>query len=928
MGEDKTKSLDLLDELLVPVGALEALGTAQVPRDHWIGKRLGEFHVTELIGAGGMSAVYRAQRVDGQFEQTVAIKFLHMHVDSPGAQQRLLLERQILANLSHPNIAHLIDGGVSSDGAPYLVMELIDGLPIDQHALRYRLDISQRLDLFAQVLGALDHAHANAVIHRDIKPSNILVSRDGVVKLLDFGIAKILAPDADQTERLLTVRYASPEQLRGDRVSTASDIYLAGIVLYELLTGCHPFAAPNATQSQVITAIENSTPQAPSKAAQAAMGRRSSGRLRGDLDTIILKCLKHDPAQRYASSRELLDDINAWRQSRPISARGGNLRYVMGRFVARHRMAAAVAGVSVAMLVGLAAFAIIRVNQERQTAITRAESAERIQSLTQQIFKMASPYGSESTADKQELLAAWESEVNENLAAEPATQAQLLYLLGTARSQLGDLDGADRVLRQAMEIADKDAKVHIEIRMALADIAMDRSQEAEAELLLGQAAGNWPPETIAAWELQTGSLKVATSRLSEALAHFEQAVAIYESLVASGKAPEKELVLALTQLARANVIAGKAKPALSLVNRVFIDGQAPPLQGLELADALDVYGRVLDMNRQCALARDTLMQSLALRQDRLTPNHPQIAESLAALGLTHRHLGNYAQSLAFHEQADQIFASAGMELSSLNLANRMNWASTYDDMGKIEESVQIMEALREAYTGTDFSNYCKVLNNLGNTYVQFGRISKAEVILMEARRCKLDVFGPDASTTGNTLMSLADVRMQLGRTDEVESLIAEGHRIRADQFGVDSFRLAYPYDLQGEYLSQTGQHEKALWALNKSLQLRLDHGEEGSLHFSQTMLRRAHAFVRMGNGPAALADFDQAVGMLTESFPYHPVTLQARFDRMTVYFNMNRPLPDDPEALQATVREHVPYRTDLIDALRGADFTSNLIESA
>ncbi|MBV9493540.1 MAG: serine/threonine protein kinase, partial [Acidobacteria bacterium] len=304
----------------------EATALAEGLERRWIGRRVGAWRITRILGRGGMGAVYEVARDDGAFEQRAAMKIVRAGIDDDLGRRRFLEERQILARLNHPNIARLLDGGQSDDGIPFLVMEAVDGLPITEHCDRAPLSIEARLRLFVTVCRAVQFAHTQLIVHRDLKPSNILVTADGTVKLLDFGIARLLAVDAlDATaasELALTPDYASPEQLRGEVTTTVSDVYSLGAVLFELLTG----KKANAFRAH-----------APSEVAPPRRARR----LRGDLDAIVLMALQQEPSKRYASAEQLAQDIERHLDGLPVSARADSWRYRAGKFIARNRIAVA-----------------------------------------------------------------------------------------------------------------------------------------------------------------------------------------------------------------------------------------------------------------------------------------------------------------------------------------------------------------------------------------------------------------------------------------------------------------------------------------------------------------------------------------------------------------------------------------------------------
>lgn len=313
--------------------------------------RFGAYQCVELIGVGGMGAVYRAQRADGQFEQSVAIKVLRGALRTEWYRERFLEERRILARLNHPNIAQLLDGGMTSDGEPFLVMELAEGDAIDIYCDRHKLSIRKRLELFDQILAAIDYAHKQLIVHRDLKPSNVMVGREGVVKLLDFGTSKLIEEDATATSmRALTPRYASPEQLRGEAAGVGSDVYSAGVLLFELLSGASPFG----DSESVLLSLERASGRAEaaspeSRASAEAAALRSTTlpqlrkELRGDLGAILAKALGYEGAARYGSTEALREDLQRYRQGLPVEAKAATLGYRAARFLQRNRWGVAAA---------------------------------------------------------------------------------------------------------------------------------------------------------------------------------------------------------------------------------------------------------------------------------------------------------------------------------------------------------------------------------------------------------------------------------------------------------------------------------------------------------------------------------------------------------------------------------------------------------
>jgi tetratricopeptide (TPR) repeat protein len=317
--------------------ASEFLNEAEPERaDPAIGARIGPYRVAEVIGRGGMGAVYRGVRDDDEFQQEVAIKLIRRGMESDFVRSRFLYERQILAFLNHPYIARLLDGGATEDGWPYLIMEYVEGCRIDEYCQRHKLDIPSRLHLFQKVAEAVSHAHRNLIVHRDLKPSNILITREGTPKLLDFGIAKLLLPEDPKlntaqtapVHRALTPEYASPEQVKGAMVTTAGDVYALGLLLFELLTGSKAHRFATNTPGEIQRVVCEVDPPRPSSLNAA---------LAGDLDNIVMKALEKDPARRYASVDQLSEDLDRYREGRPVRARGHTLLYLTGKFIQRRR---------------------------------------------------------------------------------------------------------------------------------------------------------------------------------------------------------------------------------------------------------------------------------------------------------------------------------------------------------------------------------------------------------------------------------------------------------------------------------------------------------------------------------------------------------------------------------------------------------------
>jgi serine/threonine-protein kinase len=428
------------------------------------GTQVGRYRLLEEIGVGGMSVVYRAERADGAFEQTVAVKLLQRRLCTDDVQTRVRAERQVLASLDHPNIARLIDGGVTEGDRPYLAMEYVDGVPLTEYADTHDLDVDARLDLLMQVVDAVQAAHRRLVVHRDLKPSNVLVTETEdrpQVKLLDFGIAKLLGdtlpvtrPQTQTGHHFLTPAYAAPEQVTGGDVTTATDVYQLGVLAYELLVGTRPFNLSDRSLAEIERVICEKSPEQPSRQAAA-----EAGQLRGDLDTMILKALRKEPERRYQSVEALGNDLRRYRSGKPITARAATLGYRVRKFVDRHRggvAASAAVAIILAMSVGLLLHQKAATERQRARAQTEAETAQQVSDFMVNLFEASSPYEAPDTVTARTLLRRGQQRIGD-LEVQPAVRARLLGAMGEAHSELGNYDRADSLLQRALALYRGDA---------------------------------------------------------------------------------------------------------------------------------------------------------------------------------------------------------------------------------------------------------------------------------------------------------------------------------------------------------------------------------------------------------------------------------------------------------------------------------------
>jgi tetratricopeptide (TPR) repeat protein len=517
----------------------------------------GSYRAAKLLGRGGMSSVYLAHRADGQFEQTVALKIMAGYLSGPEFQRRFEIERQLLATLNHNNITRLLDGGMSSAGDPFLITEYVDGQPIDRWCDDRKLDVRARLKIFLQVSDAVDYAHRNLIVHRDLKPANILVNPAGLVKLLDFGTASLVASDATAGHvtmtrtRMLTPRYASPEQLRGERVNIATDVFSLGVVLYELLCGAWPFGNPESVLSELNRATGTVHADSPSTlVTEDSAEHRSTQReqlcrtLKGDLSAIVLKALEQDSGCRYESVRQFAADISSFLEGRPVLARPQTAFYRAGKFIRRNWLPVAAAAVFVLGLSGATFVAF------RQARIAQARYTDLRSLTTTLLFELKDAINDvPGSTPAQKILVTRVVGSLDTLARQSAHDPKLQLDLAEGYRQLGELQGSPYVQTLG------DAKG------ALVNLAKARSL-AEQQLT-ADPTGLASLRAVALIEQTTGEVYFGIGQSKDAISHLGAAADLAEKLMASTNAIPELLEAAITHQVLGDVYGQPGTASLS-----------------------------------------------------------------------------------------------------------------------------------------------------------------------------------------------------------------------------------------------------------------------------------------------------------------------------------------------------------------------------
>ncbi len=735
---------------------------APIPPEH---RRIGPWRILRLLGRGGMGQVYLAERDDDQYREQVALKVVRSDYHADLLDERFRAERQILARLRHPNIATLLDGGVTDDGRPYLVMQYESGLPITAYCDEHTLPVRDRLTLFATVCDAVHFAHTNLVVHRDLKPSNILVDDDGRPRLLDFGIAKILEGGLDVTRpvtgdmRLFSPDHAAPEQVRGEPVTTATDVYALGILLYELLAGRRPFRSgdtgplelhrqvceePPTRPSDNVSSLARNTPGEAAATGPAALRGTRPGllvqTLKGDLDQIVLKALRKEPHRRYASAGQFADDVRRYLAGLPVDAQPDAVGYRVRKFVGRHRLGVATAAAVALLTVGFAgtmAAASTRLAREQVRTQEALDRAETVSEYLIGLFDAANPEEDPSGLSAPELLARG-VERAEQLADQPAVQAQMLHSIGRAYSSLARYDEARPLLERGLALrrqvyGDRHGDVGRSLT-ALAWLYLQQDGDfRSAEPLLQEALDIYgDPSTP---DLERSNLAAGLSNLGAVLYQRQD----YEGA-------ERAFLDALAALASIEGVDG-----LQL---------GPPTGNLALA--LSRQGRYAEAE---AAARDALELNREARGD----EHPYVAVALNILAETLLEQGRYDEARPIYDDVlsrrralygdDHPAVAAALN----NLGQLLNRQERWEEaIPYAQEAVDIQRRTQ----GETHPLLGMGLKNLGRLYLYQGRYGEAEPYLLEALAINVASLGPDHAQSALVRSSLVQIYEGLGRDDD------------------------------------------------------------------------------------------------------------------------------------------------------------------
>ena len=819
---------DLLAGLASDLG--ETLDTDQA------GRTIDRYRLVEVLGRGGMGVVYLAERADEHFEKSVALKLIPRGLETPEKERRFLIERQILARLEHPGIARLLDGGVTDEGFPYLVMEYVDGEPIDEYCRNRGLSVRDRLELMRQVCTAAQYAHQNLVVHRDLKPSNILVTAERQAKLLDFGVGKILEEaegDPATAFQPLTPEYASPEQIQNRAVSTATDVYSLGVLLYRLLTGTTPHRlrgsgsdsnGPMEDRAQTLT-------KPPSRVIEAGAGgenleapplspQKLQKRLEGDLDTIALKALRKEPERRYASVIEMSDDIERHLEGRPIHARRSTWRYRAGKFVVRHRLSVAAAAL-ISLLLGAGVVTIAwqgRVAaRERDRAQLQAQRAERVADLLSSLFEAANPRqeaGEQVTA--RDLLDQGEARIRTELTDEPFLRAQLLEVMSRAYTGIGDFDkAADLASDSVSSLRAEGPEANMELAKSLTTLgaihfARGEYDECDAFLVeavhLHEAEDPVSAEDLAVTLGHLAQLRNTVGKATEAEAILRRTLAIWQESGNEEQAALTNHILATTleNLGDVEVALELKQESLEVLRRLY--GEENPV----VAQLTNNVAFNLHNSGRFEEAEQLYRQALAVSERRLGPDHVEVAEVLSNIGRLMMDQGRYQEAEPLTRRSVEIMHGSVSEDHFQRIACEINHASCQSALGQHDSAVAAYRSTLERFErllGEEHQATARVKSLLAQALQRQGDLEEAEQLLLDALTVQRE--GGSKLNLADSLIGLGSIWCDSDQASLAEPALREGLALRQAELTPDHWLIGRAQLELAGALHQLGRDEEA-----------------------------------------------------------------------------------------------------------------------
>ncbi len=768
-------------------------------------RRLGSYRLVRLLGRGGMSSVWLAERDDGQFQKTAAIKLLRHWMDDDHAVRRFVAERQILSSLSHPNIAQLLDGGTTGDGTPWLATEYVEGETLTRHCDQHGLDIEARLDLFLQVADAVHYAHQQLVVHRDLKPSNIMVDKQGRVRLLDFGIAKLLETDSANGKapltrtgyRPMTPEYAAPEQLAGMPITTATDVYQLGMVLYQLLCGERPANG----MSRSITTRTSAAPSKPSTVLSRstadgrhdASRRRKAGRLKGDLDVIVMKALQELPEHRYSSVAALADDLRNHLRGRGISARADSMLDIMRRFRRRNPLGAAAVTLAIVAIIGLLVTLQVsasRIAHERDAAQREAARATQAKELLLGLFRQANPLAEDALRGRETTI--WDSveastaRVRAELTDDPELRAEMLMTLAMLHHYAGHGEEGAELLEEV--------------------VALHRVQDGHDSAAYAVALA----ELGRHWSL--------LGRVDEGLAAINEALGIARQLPRGSETMRVPVLLDAAETYR-RFDSLETAEAIYREAQALIDAGAP----IGLPERLAVgngLSETLASLGQASESEAMALASIEIVERELGTEHVRLIVPLATLGSAQRELGRPDDSVATISRGlaiiEREFGSGYSSTRSMRNNLMVSLAAAGQPARAAAEMRVLLQQLRQAH-GDVHPEVGNALQNLSVMLVLAGEHDEALGVLEQARAVYAASMPSRHIYNAFPLLTQAHIRLLRDDGETAEEVAAEALEILGNALPEAHFAIGIAKCLLGEAWMLQGKLQEAAGLLSSAL---------------------------------------------------------------------------------------------------------------
>jgi len=739
--------------------------------EDFLNREIGPYRISEIIGRGGMGTVFKASRIDGEFHRDVAIKVIKSGISAGTSALRFQIEKEILAGLQHPNIAHLYGGGITHEGLPYLVMEYIDGVPIDEFCDKHRLTINERLDLFKEVCSAVHFAHKNLVVHRDLKAQNIYVNRNGIVKILDFGIAKLLNSgergisivDTLPGQKIWTPQYAAPEQVKSKPVTIETDIYALGILLYRILTGMYPYDLKEKTLAEIEDTIKHSHPILPSRILachpekeKAARDRKTTvtalrNNLQGDLDALISKAIRKEPEHRYHSVIQMSEDIGRFKSGVPLIARTGTLRYKTGKFIRRNKSSLAAATLFLIFLLLFAGFYSWKITEERNMVQQERDKLEQVVDFMTGLLESGNPAKNPGGTINTRVLLERGIEEARLLENQPDVKAHVFNVAGNVYLVLGEYKRAEELFLKAVNIHES--------------------------LLATDAPGLAKSmNNLAVAYTRLGKYKMAAEMYQKALSiqigHFgEEHPEVAETLSLFG-----------SWIPVTNIHEAARMRERSLEIRRAVYGE----HHLKVATS---YMETGGIKRSLGLPRDAIhdfRKALDIRKSELDPGHPDVAESMILLGDVYRLYDMDMDSAGlFYRNALDILQDKYESYHPALLHVLGSYASLLSDSGDHRTAETLIRQsldIRRAVFGEDHPKTIDGLQQLATEYYRQGKYKKSAEILRNVLEKKLEMLGGNHLALAGVMRDLGKALIDLKMFSEAETYLKRALQIQREKF--------------------------------------------------------------------------------------------------------------------------------------------------